>query len=180
MRTKVFRLTVFTAALVLTAAAVQLIAQANRPTQNEDVLGALLVEVRGLRAAMEQMASAGPRSQLALARLQLQEQRIGAMLRRIEAIRDNLAKVQADVALKQNEGARLELALKTGSMPAEEREALENHLRGLKIELVRPIAEVQRLTAEETSLASEINAEQTRWAEFNQRLEELERALTRR
>jgi hypothetical protein len=37
-----------------------------------DVLGALLTEVRGLRQAMEQMASAGPRAQLALGRLQLQ------------------------------------------------------------------------------------------------------------
>ena len=36
--------------------------------QEED-LPALLVEVRGLRAAMEQMASAGPRVQLALGRV---------------------------------------------------------------------------------------------------------------
>ena len=41
----------------------------------EDVLPALLTEVRGLRAAMEQMASEAPRVQLALGRVQIQQQR---------------------------------------------------------------------------------------------------------
>ncbi len=41
---------------------------------NQDTLGALLVEVRGLRSAIEQMASVGPSIQLAMGRLQLQEQ----------------------------------------------------------------------------------------------------------
>ena len=44
---------------------------------NQDTLGALLVEVRGLRGAIEQMASVGPRVQLAMGRLQLHEQRLG-------------------------------------------------------------------------------------------------------
>jgi hypothetical protein len=40
---------------------------------------ALLREVDGLRVAMEQKASAGPRVQLAIKRLQLQEQRVNNM-----------------------------------------------------------------------------------------------------
>jgi hypothetical protein len=40
-------------------------------------------------------------------------------------------------------------------------------------------AEVQRLTAEETFLTPDIAAEQNRWSDFNQRLEELDRALGR-
>src|SRR5574338_709205 len=51
--------------------------------QSEDVLPALLSEVRGLRAALEQMASAGPRIQLSVARLQLEEARINDMNRRL-------------------------------------------------------------------------------------------------
>src|SRR3972149_2796185 len=46
---------------------VSIAAQGPRP-QDSDVLPALLTEVRGLRAAIEQMASAGPRVQLALGR----------------------------------------------------------------------------------------------------------------
>ena len=69
-------------------------AQASQASQGQDVLPALLVEVRGLRAAMEQMASAGPRVQLALGRLQLQEQRVNNLLRRLETARGSLAAAQ--------------------------------------------------------------------------------------
>jgi hypothetical protein len=39
---------------------------------------------------------------------------------------------------------------------------------------------VQRLLTEESLLTQDISSEQNRWTEFNQRLEELERALARR
>src|SRR3954464_1670861 len=57
---------------------------------NQDTLGALLVEVRGLRSAMEQMASVGPSIQLAMGRLQLQEQRLNTLVRRADVVRDAL------------------------------------------------------------------------------------------
>src|SRR4051812_2411005 len=59
-----------------------------------DVLPALLVEVRGLRAAMEQMAAAGPRVQLALGRVQLQEQRINNLIRRLDEVRVTVTAAQ--------------------------------------------------------------------------------------
>ena len=180
MRRHILGFVLVTAIVALTATAARITAQSSRTTQNEDVLGALLVEVRGLRAAMEQMASAGPRAQLALARLQLQEQRINSTLRRLDAVRDNLAAAQGEVTAKRSEIALRESNLKDGSVTSEVREAIEAHVKSLKSELVRPLADVQRLTAEESSLASEIAAEQGRWADFNQRLEELERALIRR
>jgi hypothetical protein len=40
--------------------------------------------------------------------------------------------------------------------------------------------QLERLQNEEHSLGQEIAAEQGRWAEINQRLEELDRALSRR
>ena len=73
-----------------------LAAQAPRASHGQDVLPALLVEVRGLRAAMEQMASSGPRVQLALGRLQLQEQRVNNLLRRLETVRASLAAAQRE------------------------------------------------------------------------------------
>ena len=50
-------------------------------------MSALLTEVRGLRQALEEMGTAGPRVQLALGRLQLQEQRVNTAIRRLESIR---------------------------------------------------------------------------------------------
>ena len=64
--------------------------EAQVASSSPDVLSALLVEVRGLRSAMEQMASAGPRVQLALGRLQLQEQRVNTLVRRLEDVRTSL------------------------------------------------------------------------------------------
>ena len=62
-----------------------------RPGPDRDIMPALLQEVRGLRAAMEQMTSAGSRVQLALGRLQLQEQRLNAANGRSTEIRSQLA-----------------------------------------------------------------------------------------
>jgi len=75
--------------------------QAAPAARNEDVLPALLAEVKGLRAAMEQMASAGPRIQLFVSRLQLQEGRMNTMIRRLESVRDDLASQQHELESAQ-------------------------------------------------------------------------------
>src|SRR6478672_11002828 len=86
--------------------------EAQRPAQQEDVLPALLVEVRGLRAAMEQMASAGPRVQLALGRVQLQEQRVNNLLRRLEESRTHLAEAQRNYDRLQQEQQNIAAAIR--------------------------------------------------------------------
>jgi hypothetical protein len=54
------------------------------------------------------------------------------------------------------------------------------HLKGIRAEANRALEQLQRLQHEETALGQEIAAEQGRWSEINQRLEELDRALSRR
>lgn len=146
--------------------------------QEPSILPALLTEVRGLRAAMEQMASVGPRVQLALGRLQLQEQRINTLVRRLETVRDNLASAQQVLTQHQGQLAQFEAVLKDPSNP--EREQIGHMMVMFKQQIASASAEVQRLTAEESTVAAEIGTEQARWNDFNQRLEELERALGRR
>jgi chromosome segregation ATPase len=146
---------------------------------NQDTLGALLVEVRGLRAAMEQMASVGPSIQLAMGRLQLQEQRINTLVRRADGLRDALA-----AAYKQAEP--LQDRLRNGQRELEDnpepgrRSQLQDSLADLKQQLARATAEIQRLQMEESEAAAQVTSEQARWADINQRLEELDRALKRR
>ena len=89
-------------AAALVAAAANLSGQSTAPTARppdagEQVLNALLIEVRGLRAAMEQMASAGPRVQLFASRLQLQETRINNMIRRLDTVRDRIGEAQQEI-----------------------------------------------------------------------------------
>jgi hypothetical protein len=47
----------------------------------------------------------------------------------------------------------------------------------LKGEEAQTAAELQRLQGDENTLLQDITNEQSRWTEFNQRLEELERSL---
>src|SRR3954470_20222699 len=82
-----------------------------QPSGQPDVLPALLEEVRGLRAAMEQMATATPRIQLFTSRLQLQEARINNMVRRLDTVRDNLAGAQRDYGRAQGQQKQFEEAL---------------------------------------------------------------------
>jgi chromosome segregation ATPase len=143
-----------------------------------EVLAALLVEVRGLRAAMEQMASAGPRVQLALGRLQLQEQRVNTLVRRLEEVRASLAQARRELDPLAERTARFERLSREAAEPEIRRES-EEQLKGLKTEVTRANLEVQRLQNEEAALSQDISAEQGRWTEINQRLEELERSLGR-
>jgi chromosome segregation ATPase len=140
-----------------------------------DVLNALLMEVRGLRAAMELMAAAGPRVQLALGRLQLQEQRINNLVRRLETVRASLAPAQ-----KEHDELVDNLREQTELLPARsptDRPRYEGEITQIKTNLTRISGDLQRLLNEEALLNQEIAIEQGRWTNFNQRLEELERSL---
>jgi len=149
-------------------------------TQQEDVLPALLVEVRGLRAAMEQMASAGPRVQLALGRVQLQEQRVNNLLRRIEDARGHVADAQRKYDQTQQQLRGLQEAIRDpapNGPPVAELQAMQ---RETEREIARVAADVQRLTGEAAALDADLATEQGRWIDLNQRTEALEQSLVRR
>jgi chromosome segregation ATPase len=145
---------------------------------NEGTLAALLAEVRGLRAAMEQVASAGPRVQLAIGRLQLQEQRLDTLMRRADGVRGELASAQKRAGEMQDQLASMQQALQTEPVDAERRAQLESAISATKRELARVLTEAQRLQGEESDAANQVANEQGRWVEINQKLEELERMLT--
>ncbi|HEU4891461.1 MAG TPA: hypothetical protein VFT47_07910 [Vicinamibacterales bacterium] len=146
---------------------------------NQDTLKTLLGEVRGLRSAIEQMASVGPSVQLAMGRLQLQEQRINTLVRRADVVRDALAAAHKRAGEMQDRIGNLQRALENSTEPVH-RSAIEGELPTFKQDLARVLAEIRRLQMEESEAAAQLSNEQARWAEMNQRLEELDRALARR
>jgi chromosome segregation ATPase len=145
---------------------------------NQDTLAALLVEVRGLRAAIEQMASAGPRVQLAFGRLQMQEQRVSALVRRADGLRTKIAETEGALSEARSALPRLQRAFES-SVNADERNGLEAEVSVRKQQIAQRTADLQRLQMEESEASSQVLSEQSRWAEINQRLEDLERALAR-
>ncbi|HJR59287.1 MAG TPA: hypothetical protein VJ813_07815 [Vicinamibacterales bacterium] len=149
--------------------------------QHPDTLAALLVEVKGLRAAMEEMASAGPRVQLAFGRLQLHEQRINGLVRRLDVVREKIRPAMQEAEQLRSQLVRFEAVAKsTAPEFLDERKSIESELPGLRKASARAAYDLQQLQNEETSLASDIALEQGRWVDVNQRLEELERALIRK
>ena len=136
--------------------------RAEPETQNPDTMKELLVEVRGLRAAMEQLASAGPRVQLLFGRLQLQEQRINEQLRKHDVVRAQLSKTQDEEAQQRSQIQRFEEAVQRGNLPAEERKDLEESLPRMRKHLSMLVLEVQKFQVEEANLSSAISAEQNR------------------
>jgi predicted nucleic acid-binding Zn-ribbon protein len=164
--------------VLLLAVAVQPF-RATPQAQNPDTLKELLVEVRGLRIAMEQLASAGPRVQLMFGRLQLQEQRINEQVRKLDAVRGQLKKAQDQETEERGRIQRFEDFVRNNpSSP--ERADLEQSLPGMRRQLATLSAETQRLLVEEANLTSLIATEQNRWTDINRTLDELDRALTRR
>ena len=169
-------------ALVATIAIASWFVPARAQTRGDDVLPALLTEVKGLRAAMEQMASASARSQLLVGRLQLQEGRITSMTRRLDTVRDALAAARREL----DEGQHTLTVMQSPDTGKDEGLAgLIKKLGVMKIEDVqRDVAArqetVNRLAAEEQQLLQQITVEQARWVEINQRLDDLERTLAKK
>jgi hypothetical protein len=152
------------------------LAQAQQ-TSGPDVLPALLQEVKGLRAAMEQMATSNAHAQLLVGRLQLQENRMNSMIRRLDTVRDEHAKAQVNYDHIKGSLQLLEGDHSPNDIPMNDR---DNVLGGLKRELELAKAAVDRWAAEEGQLTADLTAEQGRWIDINQRLDELERSLGKR
>jgi len=146
----------------------------------EDVLPALLTEVRGLRAAMEEMASAGPRVQLALGRVQLQEQRVNNLARRLEEARAHAAEAQREFDAVQQQLQGIEAGVRDPRPDAPPLAQLQAMQRELQRELVRRGENVQRFTNETSAIEADLATEQGRWIDLNQRMEALEQSLVRR
>lgn len=142
-----------------------------------DPIRELLTEVRALRIAMERSATVGARIQLLVARVQLQEQRIAELSRRSAALRDDIARVDAQMVSVAGEIKRMEGYLERG-VPAEDRPQFERQIEQLKAQLALPEKRRQDLLNEEAQLSQQLAADQGRWNDVNSQLDELERSLT--
>jgi hypothetical protein len=173
---RTFALVAAMAAVVSVPVFVPRAATAQAPPQ--DIMPAILTELRGLRAAMEQLASAGPRVELALGRLQLQEQRVNALIRRQESLREQRLDVERQV--EQHQVRLKNLSGRSQTTDPQEIEMAAMLRAQVKTELERLAMELQRLSLEDSQVAGDIASEQARWTTINQQLEDLERALGRR
>ena len=141
-----------------------------------DPLAALLAEVHALRVTMEQQASVGPRMQLTLARLTIEEQRVSHLSSDLTSVRAQLAGHDAAVQRTAAELADLERQVQMETDPARRRD-LDSAYRNTQLQMRQFATEQQQLQIRENEAAQALAAEQARWADLNSRLDELERLL---
>ena len=175
MRSRVRTGITFAVALVALASQGAVVGQ--EPTR-ESVMDTLLLEVRALRGAIEQMTSASARIQLAVGRLQIQEQRVSGLLRRLNEVRQSLAAAERRLSEEQARLSRFGEAERT-SADAGQRQEFASMAQVQEGVLASASSEVQRLRADEADMASLVSAEQGRWISINDQLEDLDRTLQR-
>lgn len=139
----------------------------------------LLAEVRAIRAEINQAAGTSLRAQLLVARLQLQEQRINTVARQLAEVQERLANTERGLLPMT---AQLKNALEEPppEVSAEQRREVELHRQLLKGQLEQMRRVEQELRGQEASLTAHLAESQSRWSEFNERLDELERMLPTR
>src|SRR5687768_2597431 len=155
------------------------LAQSSAPPAT-DVLKELLVEVRGLRAAMERAATVGARIQLLVARVQMQEQRITELSRRAVAVREELSRIDAGSAQFSAMMKQFERSGSSARVNPDEQREIEGMIEMQKQQIAITEKRRQELLSEEALLAEQIAADQGRWSDVNNQLDELERSLTPR
>jgi hypothetical protein len=145
------------------------------PASN-DIMTALLQEVRGLRMAMEHSAAVAPRVQLTLARLNIEEQRIAQLAAQFDRARQEVSIHTLTVRRLSGELEDAEKSLQATS-DEQGRRAFEVGIIDLKRQLKSHTASEDAARTRENDAAQALTIEQNRWIDLNARLDELERLL---
>lgn len=144
----------------------------------QDVMGTLLVEVRALRGAIEQMTSATARVQLAVGRLQIQEQRFNTLARQLFELRQTLSRTEREQSEQEGRLADLEGVLQQTS-DAGERRAIAEEIPQLRRIVTDGRSNLLKLRADENELSGAVAVEQGRWSDLNQQLDAIDQTLRR-
>ena len=163
----------------LCGAAVLVASQQQRPSDSsEAAVSALVAEVRALRADLAESAQRSVRSQLLLGRLQMQEQRLTYLDRQRSEVTATLMQqttITAGIASQVRTMESCDL-----SQDPKLRRECELMAENFKRQLSGQLKMEQQLRARESELVNTVATEQALWSDFNARLDELERVLTRR
>jgi hypothetical protein len=164
--------------LVLAAVLVASAAIASGRAQRQPAtLDDLLTEIRGLRADLKATTAVTTRTQMLTARLSLQEQRIAVLANQRADVTARLAietRLRADAEAQvqtfvENRERNASLSIPRAELETQEAFFRRNFAQHRDAE--------QQLRTQEADLSAQIAAEQNRWLDFNNRLDELERSL---
>jgi hypothetical protein len=142
----------------------------------EAALQTLLKEVHALRVAMERSNQIAPKVQIALAKMQLQEQRVRNAEGQLRDARERIATVQSRSAKFADQIKYAETA-ETQAVDPTARKQLDAEILAMKSEVGQLNSEEQLLRAKEAEASSLVSTEQAKWNEINDLLTSIERSL---
>lgn len=161
-------------AILLTAS----FAVAQEPAGSQDAtIQALLKEVHALRITLERSNQIGPKIQIALARMQLQEERVRNATRQLQDARDRIADIEIKRAESADRIKQVEVQ-QAQIVDPNARKQVDFDLSSMKTELEHLGALEQQVRAKESEANSLLLGEQARWNEANDLLTSIERMLT--
>jgi hypothetical protein len=165
-------------AAVALAGAVALGAQGSAPP-DAGSMKELVAEVRALRLAVERTSGLAARSQALLGRVQLQENRLADLGRRLDEARERARAAGVEEAKHTNALAEVTRPLEGASASADDRANAEAMLRELRASLKLAQDQAAQLRADEQAVLAALTQEQTRWSDYNARLEAIEQDFVR-
>ena len=151
-------------------------ARAQAPASDVKTLQTLLAEVHQLRIVLERSSQIAPRIQIAVERLKLQQEHVARVARQLDEIRRDLDRTRSDQPKIQQRVQTLDDEVNQAVDPGR-RKALDDEAKMLKLESVQQEKSLQQMQAREGELMSQLQSEQARLTELNDRLDQIERAL---
>jgi hypothetical protein len=161
---------------VVAMLAIRFSATAQTTEPERQTLQALLVEVQQLRAAIERSTLLGTRTQIAMQRIQMQEARTTRLSQDLDRVRREVTdldrmKTETAVHLRAMEAQLSQATDPNGRL------RLEEEVKRVKIRLEQLAVEEPHTRAREADLANQVQAEQSRLTELQDRVSAMERVL---
>jgi chromosome segregation ATPase len=152
-------------------------AQAPPAPTDSSLIQALLSEVHQLRLAIERSNALGPRIQLVVERVKMQQSVVTRVSDQLESTRRELDNVQAGQARSAEQIKAAETELSQATDPTR-RQQMDLELKAFKPELERERQLIEGLRGREADLSSRLRSEQATLDGLNDRLNQIERTLS--
>lgn len=147
------------------------------PQTEAQTLSTLLTEVQRLRLAIERNTLLGARTQIAILQLQNQQGRTDKLSKDLEDARKEVSRIENERASLGMELKDSETRLLLPGTTNEQRVVLEQQIKALKNAMEQPSPRESQARAREAEIAGQLQSEQSRLAQLQNQIAEMDRVL---
>jgi chromosome segregation ATPase len=147
------------------------------PIKESDTLQSLLAEVHQLRIAIQAMTVASQRVQIALSQLQVQDAAVARASQRLDSTHNRCVGAAGGQQRIAGDMARLQSTFDSGTLSETQAKQIQSNLASMKNQLDAQTAEVQSCQTAEAEASSQLQNEQTKLTELQERIERLDQTL---